>query len=755
LLLFFLLVFLTTVLTKAIYFYSDIMKHIFLLVLLFLLTDLCFGQKVDTSAHLKAGLREHSSAPNKSLTPVKIDSLHSAKRSAKLTSFAADSSSKVLSFKDSLSIIKDSASVKDSAKVLAPIYIPFNQFPIGALHDLDHMVVRDQIRFNDYRTSGDMLEQSQFTFIRDLGTLGQPHEVNLFGAGFNELSVMKDGVLINDRATNTFDFNSFQTESVDSVEILPLPRGFLYGSFNNQAAVNFISKETIAIKKKAATYSKLSYYQAQNGEAMVVFIYDSQWFRRLSTQFEITNKTYNDNPPQPKNADYSLWNLALKFKYLLSTNFNLITSYDYIKSNIGLYGGITEKQISSIGSFSDLDLRNADVYFTSRYKKNTSHNFVFQLIGNTFEVDKTDLKAYYSSDLLEFRQNETDSLTSPYRIFDNNRSKVYGLSLREFVALKPLSFNFNADYEVNDYKTDLYLINRKINSFSVSGNLSLRLSDSSLVPSVFGKFLNYDGKSYPGVGADVKYNYSKGLILYAGLSQFRQPFSLYEEQLVSSGKLFNKPSEDYRKIGLFEAGLEINYKGLSNSFSVFHRSVQNDPLAVLSGNDTLGTFKTEQIRYSDMKYWGIGSSLKFNLWRIYFEGYGAYYYNEKGQIGKYRLPEYSLRGGIYYRDTLFNANLHLKTGFYARYIGLEDYYSYDFETQMRAISSRDVNASANSLRTVSPTLQLDFKIIAEIQQRAILYFTLENLLNKMIYTVPYYFRPGFGFKFGFSWEFLN
>ncbi|MGE5412462.1 MAG: hypothetical protein ACM3MI_15995, partial [Clostridiales bacterium] len=717
------------------------MKHIFLLVLLFLLTDLCFGQKVDTSAHLKAGLREHSLAPIKTSAPIKIDSLHSAKRSGKLAALPADSLSKDSVYKnslpkDSLSIVKDSASVKDSAKVLAPIYIPFNQFSIGALYDLDHMVVRDQIRFNDYRTSGDMLEQSQFTFIRDLGTLGQPHEVNLFGAGFNELSVMKDGLLINDRLTNTFDFNSFQTESVDSVEILPLPRGFLYGSFNNQVAVNFISKETIAIKKKAATYSKLSYYQAQNGEAMVDFIYDSQWFRRLSTQFEITNKTYNDNPPQPKNSDYSLWNLALKFKYLLSRNFNLIASYNYIKSNVGLYGGITEKQIDTLRSLSDLDLRNADVYFTNRYKKNTSHNFVLQLIGNTVDVDKTDLKAYYFSDLQEFRQNETDSLTSHYRIFDNNRSKVYGLSLREFIDLRPFIFNFNTDYEVNDFKTDLYLINRKINSFSISGNMSLRLSDSSLVPSVFGKYLNYDGKSFPGVGADIKYNYSKGLILYAGLSQFRQPFSLFEEQFISSDKLFNKSSEDYRKIGIFEAGLEINYKCLRNSFSVFHRNVQNDPLAILSGNDTVRTFRSEVVRYLDMKYWGIGSSFKFNLWRIYFEGYGVYYYNEKAQIGKYRLPEYTLRGGIYYRDTLFNANLHLKTGFYARYTGVEDYYSYDFETQMRAISSRDLNTSDNTLRTVSPSLQLDFKIIAEIQQRAILYFTLENLLDKMIYTVP-------------------
>ena len=154
---------------------------------------------------------------------------------------------KVNIFPDSNFVKTDSLKLSDSLLTrmrpdsIAPIYstVLFNNSFVINNNDLLH---------NDYKYTGDYLRLFPFNFIKDLGFTGQPNETFLYGVGNNSISYLMDGISINDRYSNSFNLNLIQSEDTDSIEIVPLPRGFLYGSYSNPVSVNFITKDFIKVQ---------------------------------------------------------------------------------------------------------------------------------------------------------------------------------------------------------------------------------------------------------------------------------------------------------------------------------------------------------------------------------------------------------------------------------------------------------------------------------------------------------------------------
>jgi len=82
----------------------------------------------------------------------------------------------------------------------------------------NYEIGKNEIDSYDYRFMGDLLTNAPFGFNRDLGNVGQPSEVLINGQGFGKVSYLNDGISINNRLTNSYDLNLFQSESVDSIE---------------------------------------------------------------------------------------------------------------------------------------------------------------------------------------------------------------------------------------------------------------------------------------------------------------------------------------------------------------------------------------------------------------------------------------------------------------------------------------------------------------------------------------------------------
>jgi len=100
--------------------------------------------------------------------------------------------------------------------------------------------------------------------------------------------------------------------------------------------------------------------------------------------------------------------------------------------------------------------------------------------------------------------------------------------------------------------------------------------------------------------------------------------------------------------------------------------------------------------------------------------------------------KFRFASGIYFKDTLFNSNLDLKTGFLLNYFG-----------------SQKISFSGFEYQTVKSSYRIDFTLAGEIQNRAIVYFTWENLLDEEYYIFPYYPMPERHIRFGVAWEILN
>lgn len=586
----------------------------------------------------------------------------------------------------------------------------------------------------DIRYTGDYFSYIPFGFVRDFGSIGQPNEVVIFGNGFSNSSYLMNGVNMNNRLSNSFDLNLFQSESVDSIEIIPLPQGFLFNEMNNPVTVNFISRSF----KTTKPYTRIKFYQAPNEEGFFDGIFSSNISRKLSIYTELTHQSTD---PRFKNSDYGLWAASIRLRYLFNNKFNLIGSYSYYQSNVQLNGGVDVDSIKRSPSSSQVDeilfsSIQAPVNYPDRYQKVSSRNLNIKLLANLIDTSPTDLTFYYQSSLIEFRQNEyTEPVNSTWRwdypwrydrIIHDNEFSTYGAKLSQKFESDFLNIYSEALYETTLLNTPLINRNERINVFSASAKASINFSgeQQKLIPSVFGKLLSYDSRNFLGAGADIVWFIDKNFFVYAGISKFSKPQN-HLSPLSGNGN-----ESDYN---IIES--KLNYKNpfINISTGYFFQELSFDG----------SYYKTLQ---------GINLKFDWHLWKFMFSTNTSYYFIEENKEN-FPLPEFTSNGGVYYIDTLFNSNLKLKVGINYWLTGNRGYQFINFETFeiTRWIRTSGVIPNAD----VKPSVQFDFFLAGKIQDAATVYFVFENLLNEKYYIIPYYPKQERGIRLGVAWEFLD
>lgn len=605
--------------------------------------------------------------------------------------------------KDTVSVV-DSVKAKTTAK--PDTIISIFQRPLG---EDNSFINRRDIDFMDYRYAGDLLKDLSLNFSDDYGTIGQPNETFLYGAGNNAVGYFEDGILQNNRLLNYFDLNNIQTEDIDSIEIAPLPRGFLYGSFNNPVAVNFISRDFISPKP----YTRIKYYQGPNGEAMIDGIFSQKLSNKFNVLFDFTNRKFDATY---HNSQFSEWLLKFKLKYYLNDKINLTGSYNFENSKVGLYGGVNVDSLNSAGLDVNQNLYStitAPVNFNSRDQNYKFHYFNLKMFSTYFDNSLTDLNFYYKFDYTELNQQ----VPSYYKTV--NQSKIYGVSFRHDYTKDILDFQINGNYEVSnihyytltDSMSNYYPV--KYNNLSASTVLSLHLLDSTLVPSIFYKYLNESGNddlpalngSYSGMGADISLKASDFIKLYFGYSTFKTN--------VQSNFSQN-----------FEAGVTLKPGSLFANLKLFKRKDFNPDK------------RYQFINYADQinpDLTGIGVNINYTIWKFLVETQTSYYTSNNSTELFYLFPKVNFTGGVYYKNILFNDNLNLKTGVIYSYMGKRN----------------------SNVGELSSNWKLDFTAAGEIQKVAMVYFSWENLFDNQYYIIPYFPMYRRGIRFGIAWELFN
>lgn len=658
--------------------------------------------------------------------------------------------------KDSLN-----ASFADTTKIIQKEKLLPVKLPSSINYDSTGFILqKEKLNYTDYRTTADYFRQSAFGFNRDLGIVGQPNEVMLYGQGFKNISFINNGIDITNRLQNSFDLNLFQSESIDSIEVLPLAQGFFYSNINNVSSINFISKDF----NTKQPYSRIKFYQAPFEEGMFDGIFSSNFGPRLSTFVEITNQSTD---LRYTNTDYSFWSGLIRLRYLLNENINLNFSYNYSQTNQQLYGGVDVDSIKKLylpDQFTEVlySVDAAPVNFPDRYQKVRNHSFVLDLAARISDNNLLNFSFYSIAGLTEFRQNEYNksSLDDMAVIAYNNRYETYGAKLfyeHNFSFISYSSINLIEENKLSSYGN---YIRRDLTNFSSAHKFLFFPNSNFVTVSIFGKYLNYDGEDNSGYGLDGTLDISKHIKFYGGFSSFDKPHSIFENityQIISDDILTDSPSLGKSRNTNIELKLIYSSDALNLSLGFFS---QNQKVKLISGIVSQDSSKKDQAVYfkgRDTFIKGLNLNIDFTIWKLLFHSNTSYYFDSESR-SEFGIPEFTSTGGIYYIDTLFNNNLKLKTGINYYSIGSRNQIYFDFEKGISTpyLIDNYYNGSViNSFEYFSPEFQFDFFFSGKIQDRAIIYFVFENLLNRQYFIVPYFPKQERGIRFGVAWEFLD
>ena len=635
---------------------------------------------------------------NSNLYPQNIDSSAIKKNPLLLNTITKDS------------VTTDTTGLLSTKKNLikADTLVPLQQKP---LYDHSYFINHGKIFHYNYRYTGDLLREYPFIFIKDEGFIGQANETFIYGAGSDGISFMQDGILYNDRFTNSLDLNNIQSDFIDSIEVIPSPRGFLYGLSPNPAAVNFITKDYLSV----TPYSRIKYYQGPSGESFVDGFFSALLIKDLNISFDITNRNADSTYD---NSDFNIWQAKTRLKYFLSNSFNIIGTYGYIKSLKGINGGINIDSAASVNP--DLnsilyDNITAPVNFPNRKEEFIQHYFNISLLSNLFKKIKGGLDLYY-----RFNQNKFFGIDTSISE-TKNKNKISGISLRQEFSQNIFKISLLGNFEHIDYNTGsiekkIYTVSSgNLNNFSAASILSLNLLDGKLIPSVFYKY--FKGKDFyrkynnlNGIGTDVSYLLYNNFKFYFGYSNFESP---------------------YISKNISNTEFSINYLTGDNliSFKIFNRDI------------ALGKTEPDLFLYKNIT--GLGLKADYHIEQLLLEFSGEYYSNP-GSDFKNLMPDLNFMSGVFYNGILFNSNLNLKTGFLFYYTGAQN---------LPQIYSQPVLSYYNN--NIASSLKIDFTLIGEIRRVAIIYFTWENLLDKKYFITPFYPMPSRGIRFGLGWELFN
>ncbi|MDD3558447.1 MAG: hypothetical protein PHW27_07700 [Melioribacteraceae bacterium] len=646
------------------------------------------------------------------------------------------------------SVVFDSTQSVTAPDTMKPIINPgFISSDISS-----YRIKKNDIQLNDYRTISNLITLLPFGYVQDLGWLGQPNEVLIAGNGYNNLSVVENGVVLNNRISNSYEFNRYQSESLDSIYLVPLTQSFLYGN-NNQSTVLLYPKIGI----NTPPYSRLRFHQAPEGEGFVDVLFNALFTSKLNIGFELTNFTVD---PRYANSGASHWIGSASMRYMFSNKFNLIAKYKFVDSYTELNGGVDYNFL--INNFSEADADEimynnfqapvlyGELNFDSpRYKKVSSNqlrlDLLLQLVDNAFST----LTVYYVDELEEFRQNEKETYSDIPKIINDNSYSLYGGSFHQNYSGSFFQADILANLEVLDSKAQyLYYSNKELWSYSFAGKLKLFPFDFGYT-SVFGKYLTYNEKSFSGAGIDAALNITKQFQIYSGYSYYTKPYNLIEIE-------FGNPKNN-SGVSTFHTMLSFSAGTAKLSAGYFRTETNNASFAVIEQSYEMKVSEVSDLFFEDTKNEGFNLSVDYEISNVLIKTNLAYYFTKTSDIENL-LPEFTGWGGIYYVDTLFNNNLKLKAGINYKFSGVQNHLLYDFEKSIPVY--HHWNNTTNEIELISPlrtnsSFQIDLFVAGRIQEAAIFYFVFENILDRKYYIVPYYPMQARGIRFGLSWEFLD
>ncbi|MBU1798762.1 MAG: hypothetical protein KKF21_10335, partial [Bacteroidetes bacterium] len=431
---------------------------------------------------------------------------------------------------------------------------------------------------------------------------------------------------------------------------------------------------------------------------------------------------------------------------------NINIDYSFSYDTLALFGGLdTNKVLNDI--FQSVLYETVSTSKSSRYQLTYNNQANVKILALLIPNIKSDLTFYFNSTSQKYFQNTDQLFENMTVIVHGNYYQTLGASFRNLYEQKNVSVDLIANYETTNYDTDVMHFNNSQNVFTLSGEVKYFSKNEIIVPSVFGKYSIFNGKTLLGFGADITSRVNNNISLYAGLAWFQQQVTLLESNYPFMSTfpfnlVISYPFSAAENNSL-EMGIKFNYNHINGKLTYFnyHSKNNNVPYMNQSISDSLLINELSYFAERDIKNSGINANINLKIWNILFSNNISYYFSTRDER-VYASPDYTLAGKLYYMDLLFENNLNLKTGINYRYTGGQLPFIYDFEKSLQITSDLTPMVDYSE---VPSSFQLDLFMAGTIKERATIFVTLENVLDTEYYIVPYYFKQPITLRFGVSW----
>ncbi len=614
--------------------------------------------------------------------------------------------------------VKDSTTQtsKDSLKKVIPI------FDLGRIEPYSNSVTTissDDITWKDYRSCYDLLSSILGMYIRDLASVGHANQIVINGIDDKNVSIMIDGIPMNDLYTGTFNLWNLPADMIEKIEIVTGPQSTFYDGISAGGTINIVTKNYFNNK----AYTRLRYSQGVDGYVQTDAMFAQNVARDLNFSFGITHYGFGSNKGSQNyigrfdNSNNDAWNIRAKLRYNISDYFNISYSYLYHHTWTGLNGGVNYYSTPTIYNGLDANVDNSDSY------EKTFNDFSTVTVAFVPANDSTQLitlTGYYFDKLREYRDEE-------------NRFGSNGIFKK--VDYSSITKGIKAHYVFNTpiNRFSIYLLAEDVNRKISSPNRTVGAMDVLNV----GSFLSLSGfasvrENSLSYGTEENITLSDHITIFGGIT------------INGETRASTLPSSYSRNeaITKFETGVQISMQHVFDSrISFFHQIIKN-PIMI----DTTGS--VNYLKPNQYIFDGITASAHLQWNDFHLEGIANTLQQPKlirNNTSILLYPEITLDGSAYYHGLLAKGNLDLRIGLRGRYTS--------HQTGMRPFDEFGVWIPA-SIVDFGPAATMDFFAVGRIGD-AYIHFIWENLTGSQYLSAPVYPMYDRNIRFGVAWEFVN
>lgn len=693
----------------------------------FLLSGLSYSRQI---SELEAILVESNSTIHTSSST--FESYCFINRNSEMISCFNSCESKNLSFNslevDSLIPINIISLIKTNAKTLDKFFLERSNFFLPI-----HLI--------NYETN---------SFLLDLGLPSNFYELSLLQLNNRSNSFYINERQINDPLTNLVDLRDLRFDEFASIEIIFPTRSFLLSRNNDENSIILNEWKRYSF----IPFSKIHYIEAPYDNLFFDGLFNVNFSKELNFEFGVTK---HNALGRFTNTEKDLWAGKLKLVYFFSNSLNFELVYRYSKSLVRFNEGINiNNPFLSQGESIDnvlYDNQRAISINNDAYHKWTMNSIDLNGLLQVDKISQSQINFYFQQSLREFRDNEhkADSI----RVFDNHWSRVIGMSIKENLQLPFNRFEFKATYERVIIESPFVFSKVIDDLFSTSGIYQIEFFDF-IIPSFYLKLNKFKGsnRNLFSYGSDFTFNLSKKINFVLGVSKFQKIYS-YDERY-----FYNFNLNDFISNVFLTSG-RLNYSSIGFNFASeiyfrkeFNSVKQTEFYSIEQNNSILNT------PFENFTAFGIKSDLTFSFWRLKSK-FGISYNDNLVKIGnsnyhKLIYPRYQGQFEIFYRDILFKSSLDLMAGF--RIKVFSSFVARSFSpAKLSFVDIRTYNDSLLNFSSISIPANFTIDLIASgrVKDAAIVYFSIENLLDKKFYLLPYYPVNDIQLRFGINWEFYD